>query len=70
MTAYLTSEQEVLDEMTCLEHRLAQAPAGDPWLAFRLSHCRRLLAAMRDGHPERWREYDDPESKAASRRSA
>jgi hypothetical protein len=70
MAAYLHTEPEVLEEMARIERRLAHHPADDAWLAFRLSHCRRLLAAMRDGHPERWREYDDPHPTAGSRQMA
>ena len=52
------TEQEVLAEISRLHAKLQDAnPKMHAVYRYRLRYCHLLLAAMRDGCPERWAEY-------------
>lgn len=60
MHTYLKSEADVLDELRRLQARLVEcSPEMRSVYRYRIRYCRMLLAAFRDGVPERWAEYGD-----------
>lgn len=53
----IVSEEDVRHEIVRLQRLRLERPELAPMCDYRISYCRRLLAALRDGNPEAWVEY-------------
>ena len=57
MNERIVTEDDVRREIVRLERLRLERPELAPMCDYRLSYCRRLLAALRDGNPDAWIEY-------------
>lgn len=58
MDACSATEEQILEEISVLERKVRAVDDVKSGSGLRLRYCRMMLAALRDGHPERWVEYD------------